>query len=766
MPTIPNDTSDATRPPGAHKEPPLISLSDPDTPALNASNRETYKYTPLPLRTIRLLHLMPHEDEDAEIQGQLVEYSLERSGGSPALYEALSYVWGDPNNPRKISIDGNKLQVTISLHSALQQIRHTLMTRVLWIDAICINQGDDVEKGQQVGYMAEIYSKASRVIVWLGEPENGCDKALEDICLEVDQRSMSSLEPQVKEQISTLLHRPWFERIWVLQEVAAARHVVLKCGSVEVDGYAFCVALNSQSLGLLEGVSPTVQNVVHSAIYLIQGAAFRSRRVASSSMGRFSLGIRPLGELVEVYHTRKATRLHDKVFALLGMSSDDQIAAGLSPDYSIPWYTLMERLIQVLLGQQVAVATWIDMEMAVIQSRGHIIGKITAVGNPQDRTKQEVTLLLKDQWNELSSVMRWDLPPLAKSARIGDIICFLEGASNPTIARPCKDHFLIIMITAPKLRRSFLTGTQCNLLLVWDWDDTYARIEEGYFEEFMKVRSPDHLSTSTFSWERDTTRALNMAMVLEEVEDYQTAERTLQEFVDNQRKQYGHNSPYLLECEKRLESLRQILKHLDHMQDKSSNGHVADKLYCRNSRQRESWVVRIWAQRDDMQNIAATGFFIRIPGLGKRVILTARSNLIDSRGAKNKILNIGWVENGQFTAYPTVGYDIFVSASGRPDLDTEVDAGYGVIILHSTVDKDISEVGFDFALKLGLDDLQGRYLELFGYEGGQAEPSISSGSCLACWEDSLKHDCLSRPGYSGSPMLMAYQGAYAAVAIQ
>lgn len=215
MLTIPNDTSDATRPPGAHKEPPLISLSDPDTPALNASNQETYKYTPLPSRTIRLLHLMPHEDEDAEIQGQLVEYSLERSGGSPALYEALSYVWGDPNNPRKISIDGNELQVTISLHSALQQIRHTLMTRILWIDAICINQGDDVEKGQQVGYMAEIYSKASRVIVWLGEPENGCDKALEDICLEVDQRSMSSLEPQVKEQISTLLHRPWFERIWV-----------------------------------------------------------------------------------------------------------------------------------------------------------------------------------------------------------------------------------------------------------------------------------------------------------------------------------------------------------------------------------------------------------------------------------------------------------------------------------------------------------------------------------------------------------------------
>jgi len=62
--------------------------------------------------------------------------------------------------------------------------------------------------------------------------------------------------------------------------------------------------------------------------------------------GLFSLRIRALGELIEIYCTREATERHDKVFASLGMSSDDPVAAGLSPDYGIPWETLLERLVR------------------------------------------------------------------------------------------------------------------------------------------------------------------------------------------------------------------------------------------------------------------------------------------------------------------------------------------------------------------------------------------------------------------------------------
>lgn len=70
------------------------------------------------------------------------------------------------------------------------------------------------------------------------------------------------------------------------------------------------------------------------------------RKKVPKPSGPFSLRIRALGELIEIYCTREATGRHDKVFALLGMSSDDPVAAGLSPDYGIPWETLLERLVR------------------------------------------------------------------------------------------------------------------------------------------------------------------------------------------------------------------------------------------------------------------------------------------------------------------------------------------------------------------------------------------------------------------------------------
>jgi hypothetical protein len=381
--------------------------------------------------------------------------------------------------------------------------------------------------------------------------------------------------------------------IQVLQEVAAARHVILKCGSTEVDGYAFCVALMSESLGLLKETSLNVQNVVHSAVYLIQGAAFRSRRVTSSSAGRFSLGIRPLGELVELYHTRKAAKLHDKVFALLGMSSDDPIAAGLSPDYTVPWDTLLERLIRYLLGQQVSIATWIDVEMAVIQSYGYVIGKVTAVADTQDQSKQEVTLLLRDQWGELGLETRWHLPPSAKSVQAGDIVCLLTGALNPTIIRPYRDYFSIIIVTAPTPQGRSLSGGQCDFLLVWDWEDVSARMEEEYYEAFMKIRRPGYLDTQSSGPEHSVKRSLNMTKTLEEAEDYQAAEDRLRRFVESNKRQSGADSSHLLECESKLASLRQILERLEHTKNQNEQGTDPHRIITDDIRERQRWVVRI-----------------------------------------------------------------------------------------------------------------------------------------------------------------------------
>ncbi|GAB1311921.1 hypothetical protein MFIFM68171_02131 [Madurella fahalii] len=156
--------------------------------------RPLYRYSPLPAGAIRLLHLMPHGgNRGAPIQCRLVDYSLEGPNEDDTqhhLYEALSYVWGLGNqhacnhyNRHYISIEEHcSFPVTTNLHAALQRLRSRQLVRVVWVDAICINQADDREKGEQVRRMAEIYSNANRVIVWLGEADGGGDQALEERC--------------------------------------------------------------------------------------------------------------------------------------------------------------------------------------------------------------------------------------------------------------------------------------------------------------------------------------------------------------------------------------------------------------------------------------------------------------------------------------------------------------------------------------------------------------------------------------------------------
>ncbi|KAN0116731.1 Heterokaryon incompatibility [Hyaloscypha variabilis] len=81
-------------------------------------------------------------------------------------YEALSYVWGTEKAPDPILLDGQPFYITENLKDALIMVRQgSQKERVLWIDAICINQNDLSERSAQVRQMRQIYSSAERVLV-------------------------------------------------------------------------------------------------------------------------------------------------------------------------------------------------------------------------------------------------------------------------------------------------------------------------------------------------------------------------------------------------------------------------------------------------------------------------------------------------------------------------------------------------------------------------------------------------------------------------
>ncbi|KAH7400339.1 heterokaryon incompatibility protein-domain-containing protein [Cadophora sp. MPI-SDFR-AT-0126] len=135
-------------------------------------------------------------------------------------YEALSYTWGRADDLRAIELNGTRVEVRKNLALALVHLRHTSEERVLWIDAICINQADLEERNRQVELMAYIYARAKRVLVWLGIIPHS----------PLYQSQMGSGTASDLETLDALCRQSYWRRIWIVQEIGAAADLELHWG--------------------------------------------------------------------------------------------------------------------------------------------------------------------------------------------------------------------------------------------------------------------------------------------------------------------------------------------------------------------------------------------------------------------------------------------------------------------------------------------------------------------------------------------------------
>jgi ankyrin repeat protein len=309
---------------------------------------------------------------------------------------------------------------------------------------------------------------------------------------------------------------------------------------MEIDGYAFCSGLTL--LKLSYEACPELHSLIPSVTYLIKGAIFRPKY--ATSPGRASLNIRPLGELIDMYHTREATERHDKVYALLGMSSDDPTAAGLSPDYTVPWEQLFERLVKFLLCEEIFVETQYDKEMAIIKSKGCILGQVSSVRSDDTENVNVIFTSKNTAWHSGDEV-EWTLQASAKSIQEDDIVCLLQGASKPTIIRLHKDHFAVVVIAAtplnesgswgrPELSKS-ITHFPREFLLVWDWEKPLEESQDGEeYEALTKTNSQglEHPIAKFGDHSDKATRIWNIALILGDLEEYKKAEERLREAIE------------------------------------------------------------------------------------------------------------------------------------------------------------------------------------------------------------------------------------------
>jgi hypothetical protein len=285
-------------------------------------------------RQIRLFTLQPGTFGDP-IQGFLSQVSLDDEPD----YEALSYVWGDPEVTLPISLSGNDFGVTTNLESALRHLRLENDSRRLWIDAICINQSDISERNHQVKNMKLVYQAASRVLTWQGNfsiySQRGL-KLLSSFMTKDQGYKEGGKYTMMKACIDDILDRDYWQRIWIVQEVTVAKCVLLVCGpfSVELptnDCYD-CTVRNQQEL--------------ERPIWMDSGISLiRLLRILRLREDRKSFHLPSLWGLAFQFHYCRSRDPRDMVFALLGLVSDSE-AEENKADYALTTEDVIYRLVR------------------------------------------------------------------------------------------------------------------------------------------------------------------------------------------------------------------------------------------------------------------------------------------------------------------------------------------------------------------------------------------------------------------------------------
>ena len=191
---IKTNREDRTGPPSRSRET-YISATDSEaapttTPHVRARRASSldfsetiyYKYKPLDAKNkeVRLLEVQPVEEDFLPLRCSIQHASL-NSDPAPA-YETISYVWGNPNTKEFIEIDGTEYSFPASSAAAIRRMRLPNRSRILWIDAICINQNDLDERAKQVAMMGDVYRNSKGNLIYLGRGNNATTSfALMDI---------------------------------------------------------------------------------------------------------------------------------------------------------------------------------------------------------------------------------------------------------------------------------------------------------------------------------------------------------------------------------------------------------------------------------------------------------------------------------------------------------------------------------------------------------------------------------------------------------
>jgi serine/threonine protein kinase len=299
---------------------------------------------------IRLLRLLPSNGDTLSCILEVASLDL-----SPA-YEALSYTWGDPCDVVQILLNGKFFSITRNLHRALQAIQCRLHDKLLWVDAICINQTNVQERNSQVVIMNRIYRQAENVMVWLDVETNDDYREMRGHVKKMRRsrwcwRCMNEencdefLHDQHWSHVKQALSSRWWSRIWVVQEIALARHATIQCGDRAIPWENF--AMNAKKLlryhinshSSLIKSEYTIDDIVERLDML--NLVERLAKLQDEEIDLLEL-------LRRTWH-HVCTDPRDRIFAILGLAPNTFKMLNLWPDYTRSYSQILLDLAIALL---------------------------------------------------------------------------------------------------------------------------------------------------------------------------------------------------------------------------------------------------------------------------------------------------------------------------------------------------------------------------------------------------------------------------------
>lgn len=292
-----------------------------DVKKLPAAILSLYRYEPVNERDIRLVELQsPNPDNPKEVACKIKYSTLD----SCPLFTAVSYMWGPASTPEIVYIEGKVLKVRESLFQLLLDLRRG-EPRLLWIDALCIDQENMIERMEQVKIMGEIYAKANYVMTWLGSECK--DGELGAQMLDLYARQLP-LPPNADEHnykaIEQLYRTAYWSRRWPIQEVLQGRTVIIYVAGLET-------SLSTMAEFALDSNFPWPQDAYVKSVRTRLRETLPVRLYQHRRAGKQNL---TLTNMLLDYSTTECSDPHDIVFAFLSLTPriTDHINAGYDTD--------------------------------------------------------------------------------------------------------------------------------------------------------------------------------------------------------------------------------------------------------------------------------------------------------------------------------------------------------------------------------------------------------------------------------------------------